>query len=357
MRVARAVAAVCAVSTALLFACTEQSSDSPEVQRPTGTPTPTSVAAPAVATPSATPSPAPTPHPSFTIANTDGDGVAVRDACDDSARVSAPGQGIPEDTVVVLVEVGDGECAEWMNVRTPDGRQSWVRLTYLEALPGADTATPVQTPTSARDDHPVVLETDAGSAIHLETVRQAELILYYMEIRTYFGPSDHNLNGWRDATMKYLNNQASTTAYYQYTRSAFDAHHYLARRWMSDAPNPPEGLLDVTSFVTGVLQKRGDAMGHFALAIGTGDDEEASLGEELLKQADAGVAYVVLKIRLAANEAGINWGALDHVIQCDADSRGCGLRSPDPGLPLLLSDCPHGTRVSQLDSSVLICRD
>ena len=74
----------------------------------------------------------------------------MRDACDDGARVSAPGQGIPEETVVTLIAAGEGDCAEWMHVRASDGRESWVRSRYLDALPVERTPTQAQTPASAR---------------------------------------------------------------------------------------------------------------------------------------------------------------------------------------------------------------
>lgn len=115
------------------------------------TPTPTR-------TPQPTPTPTATPTPSFKIANTDGDGVAVRDACDDAARISAPGQGIREGTVVEWIETGDGDCADWMYVSDPGGRETWVRSQYLEALPATpvssrpreSTPEPASTPVVAR---------------------------------------------------------------------------------------------------------------------------------------------------------------------------------------------------------------
>ena len=145
---------VCVILVGLLGACTVEPVDSPDVSAtPTRTPTrtPTPVAA-------ATTSPTATPEPSFKIAKTDGDGVAVRDACDDGARVSAPGEGIREETVVELIGAGEGDCAEWMHVRAPDGRASWVRSRYLETANGAPdgqssdssritTATPLPTST------------------------------------------------------------------------------------------------------------------------------------------------------------------------------------------------------------------
>ena len=110
----------------------------------TGTTTLQQTTAPAVATA--------TPEPTLlTIAGTDGEGVSVRDACDDARRISAPGKGIAEGTTVQLLESGEGDCADWMLVQAPDGRESWVRSRYLAAAPSASrapTATPQPTPTA-----------------------------------------------------------------------------------------------------------------------------------------------------------------------------------------------------------------
>ena len=227
LRLAVAVMA-CVIAVGLLGACTVEPVDSPDVSAtPTRTPTPVAAA---------TTPPTATLEPSFKIANTDGDGVAVRDACDDGARVSAPGEGIREETVVTFIAAGEGDCAEWMHVRAPDGRASWVRSRYLDALPVALAPAQAQASASARDDLPVVITTGDGSKIYLENERQAEIIMYYQEVLRYFAPSNHNLNGWRDATMLYQNSQVSGSDYYQYTRSAYDAHHSIARRWIDEGP-------------------------------------------------------------------------------------------------------------------------
>ena len=78
------------------------------------------------------PTPAPPPQPfSLRIAHTEGDGVAVRDACRDSARTSQIGQGIREGEGARRV-VGDTDaCAGWALVETEDGHTSWVRLRYV----------------------------------------------------------------------------------------------------------------------------------------------------------------------------------------------------------------------------------
>ena len=121
---------------------------------PTATATPTRTPAPTVI---ATRSSTATPEPSFAIANTDGIGVSVRDACDDARRVSASGDGIAEGTVVRLVAPGKGECTEWMLVRAPDGRESWVRSRYLEATVPA---TPQPTPTASPSPTPTLTVLD-----------------------------------------------------------------------------------------------------------------------------------------------------------------------------------------------------
>ena len=62
------------------------------------------------------------------IANTDGQGVAVRDDCLDSARVGR--WAYPAGSRLQLVAAGTGRCADWSFVR---GRESttWVRNRYL----------------------------------------------------------------------------------------------------------------------------------------------------------------------------------------------------------------------------------
>ena len=167
------------VLSAPAWACTA------EVDRPpapaASTPPPTAAAAPTVnptPTPTAaetaagtatlqeTPTPVvatATPEPTLlTIAGTDGEGVSVRDACDDARRISAPGRGIAEGTTVQLIESGEGDCADWMLVQVPDGRESWVRSRYLAASPQAPsasrtaTATPQLTPAAAPTQTPTV---------------------------------------------------------------------------------------------------------------------------------------------------------------------------------------------------------
>ncbi len=105
----------------------------------TATPTPTATADPArtvTATPSPAASPPPTPVPTpepivvWTIGNTDGSGVALRDDCDDEARYSARGEGWADATRVELIEEGEGRCEGWLNVQAED-EVSWVRREYL----------------------------------------------------------------------------------------------------------------------------------------------------------------------------------------------------------------------------------
>ena len=102
---------------------------------PSPTPTPTATPTP---TPTATPTPTPTatrtPPPSLSleraIGNTDGDGVSLRDDCDDDARVSAPGEGWPEGQQIEVIEVGSGGCEGWLLAQA-DGVASWVREAYV----------------------------------------------------------------------------------------------------------------------------------------------------------------------------------------------------------------------------------
>ncbi len=110
---------------------------------PPGTPTPSPTATPAptaTATPTRTPTPTPTPTPTETpeatllleraIGNTDGDGVSIRDDCDDDARVSAPGSGWPEGLAIEVIEVGSGRCDGWLLAQA-DGVASWIREEYV----------------------------------------------------------------------------------------------------------------------------------------------------------------------------------------------------------------------------------
>ena len=145
--------ALCAVFALLLVGCEQnrQPEGSTPTPAPTATPRPGSGAtataaataeatatqaatAPAAATPARTETPTPTPAPRplfIRIANTDGEGVAVRDACDDAARISARGEGIPEGARVEFLAGGWDECDGWMQVRDDKGRESWVRAQFL----------------------------------------------------------------------------------------------------------------------------------------------------------------------------------------------------------------------------------
>lgn len=64
------------------------------------------------------------------ITNTDGSGVARRDACDDDARLG--GLGLAEGVQVTVVAPGAGMCAGWTQVEVA-GQRSWVREEYLSA--------------------------------------------------------------------------------------------------------------------------------------------------------------------------------------------------------------------------------
>ncbi len=65
----------------------------------------------------------------WTVGNTGGGGVGLRDDCLDSARV---GQGVswPDTTRVELIEVGEDRCEGWLLVES-GGAESWVRRTFL----------------------------------------------------------------------------------------------------------------------------------------------------------------------------------------------------------------------------------
>ena len=98
---------------------------------PTTTPTPTPTATP-TPTPTSTPTPVPEPTLSLerAIGNTDGDGVSLRDDCEDDARVSLPGQGWPEGQDIEVIEVGSGRCEGWLLAQV-GGDASWVRDEYV----------------------------------------------------------------------------------------------------------------------------------------------------------------------------------------------------------------------------------
>ena len=157
-RVARLV--LCAVFALLLASCASTSSTAPAsaTPAPTATPRPTGTAssaataaaarnatataestATAAVTPAATDAAGLQPLPLYIrIANTDGEGVAVRDACDDAARISARGEGIPDASRVEFLTGGRDECAGWMQVRDDKNRESWVRAQFLAPLPAED---------------------------------------------------------------------------------------------------------------------------------------------------------------------------------------------------------------------------
>ena len=110
--------------------------DPTPTSRPAATGSPTLGTAPTPASPAPLPLPTPLPTPppfavTHLIANTDGDGVAERNACRDDARTSAPGAGIPD---AMAVQVLHGDCPGWARVVTEDGRQTWIRLRYLASV-------------------------------------------------------------------------------------------------------------------------------------------------------------------------------------------------------------------------------
>ena len=139
---------------------------------PTATlsPTPTAVS-PAASTPAPTAATATTTPTLLVITGTDGDGVSVRDACDDARRISAPREGIGEGTPVRLIESGEGDCADWMLVQVPDGRESWVRTRYLAASVGeaTPTSTPTRTPTATPTSTPTATPTRTPTATPTRT--------------------------------------------------------------------------------------------------------------------------------------------------------------------------------------------
>ncbi len=90
------------------------------------------------ATVTGTPQPEPSATPAATldgqlgvvyIANTDGDGVSLRTACQEDARLA---DAWPEGTAVRIIEPGAEDCAAWTYVIGPR-QASWVRNAYLSA--------------------------------------------------------------------------------------------------------------------------------------------------------------------------------------------------------------------------------
>ena len=65
----------------------------------------------------------------WTVGNTGGGGVGLRDDCLDAARI---GQGVswPDTTRVELIEVGEDRCEGWLLVQS-GGAESWVRERFL----------------------------------------------------------------------------------------------------------------------------------------------------------------------------------------------------------------------------------
>ena len=66
----------------------------------------------------------------WTIGNTGGTGVALRNDCTNESRFSERGEGWRDNTRVELIEVGEGRCEDWLHVEA-DGVASWVREAYL----------------------------------------------------------------------------------------------------------------------------------------------------------------------------------------------------------------------------------
>ena len=135
-----------------LASCGAGDSDAPEpTVTPQSTPTETARVTPTAAqpdSPPATAAPVATGTPtgsgastgggattgtatSWSVTNSGGSGVAVRDSCEDAARTSAPGDGIRDGTAVQHIETGVGACRGWALVEDERGRESWVRLRYL----------------------------------------------------------------------------------------------------------------------------------------------------------------------------------------------------------------------------------
>jgi hypothetical protein len=81
------------------------------------------------------------------IGRTDGDGVALRDACEAGARI---GGAWVEGTEVTVEERGTGSCFTWSKVRHGD-EVSWVRNTYLVE---EQSSVAIVTGTSARLPNP-----------------------------------------------------------------------------------------------------------------------------------------------------------------------------------------------------------
>ena len=76
------------------------------------------------------------------IGNTGGSGVALRDACDDGARL---GGAWTDGTKVIVEERGTGACFTWSRVRS-ESTVSWVRNAYLV---DEQSSVPIVTGTSA----------------------------------------------------------------------------------------------------------------------------------------------------------------------------------------------------------------
>ena len=186
----------------------------------------------ATATPSPTPPITPTQQPSFEIAHTDEAGVAVRDACDDERRVSAPGAGIAEGTVVELVKLGEGDCAEWIQVRVADGRESWVRSQYLEprSAPTAPAHTPAPTPTAPATRTPSAAPTPTVAPRPVATARQMTVL-------------DRECLLWGQATGNASFSEAYVLSNYELWQSAVlpgcRTLRSAARELCSIIPNPP----------------------------------------------------------------------------------------------------------------------
>ena len=66
----------------------------------------------------------------WTIGNTGGTGVALRNDCTNESRFSERGEGWRDNTRVELIEVGEGRCEGWLHVEA-GGVASWVREVYL----------------------------------------------------------------------------------------------------------------------------------------------------------------------------------------------------------------------------------
>lgn len=126
--------------TLVLSACGGGSAEQPPAAPATALPAAPTATRPSAASPGPSPAARPSPSPAATsasaqvvyVANTDGEGVYVRQTPAMADKVRA----YPDGTALTVIgDDVDGDGRHWKHVRAPDGLDGYVPSTYTDATP------------------------------------------------------------------------------------------------------------------------------------------------------------------------------------------------------------------------------